>query len=48
LAFHAARIGTPIRPTPRGVVVGAPPSFSNLGQFDAASGIKVTKVHPSI
>jgi hypothetical protein len=29
--------------TPR-VLGGAPPRFGNLGQFDAASGLKLTKV----
>jgi hypothetical protein len=35
-------------PTPRGVVRGAPPSFRNLGQFDATSGRKLTKIYPHV
>jgi hypothetical protein len=38
----------PTPPTPRRLAGGAPPSFRNLGQFAAASGRKLTKVHPLI
>jgi hypothetical protein len=41
-------VPTPPAAASRDVVVGAPPWFRNLGQFDAACGLKVAKVHPSI
>jgi hypothetical protein len=36
-------VPNPPGPTPR-VLGGAPPRFGNLGQFDAASGLKLAKV----
>jgi hypothetical protein len=36
-------VPNPPSPTPR-VLGGAPPRFGNLGQFHAASGLKLTKV----